>query len=232
MKRDRRRYPRVGVALRVQVQAGDHRWTGTTVDVGPYGIKLTGPASDIALPPGSRAQVQVVLPDGQPPISLTASIVRSDAGGIALNVVNIEAVEFARLRQFVDRTLQQLSSGTEVPGSPATAVKDRRRSRRVNAALDIRLRDPEQPHGWRGKTIDLSESGVKVAFPDMPIRPSWGSGIQVQLSGPDGHPPLSVKGIVWRREPESMSVLFVELGRQELERLKTLVNSLARGTPG
>src|SRR3990172_6138000 len=75
MKRDRRRYPRVWVALRVQVQAGDHRWTGTTVDVGPYGIKLTGPASDVALPPGSGAQVQVVLPDGQPPISLTASIV-------------------------------------------------------------------------------------------------------------------------------------------------------------
>lgn len=88
---------------------------------------------------------------------------------------------------------------------------DRRESPRVDVDLDIRF-DGEQPYGWQGsKIVDLSLSGAKVVLPTTAIQPSWGTSVSLRLPLPDGQPPLSVKGIVWRWEPKGVVVLFVGL---------------------
>ena len=99
--------------------------------------------------------------------------------------------------------------------------RDRRRYPRVGIELDFTL----EASGirWQGKTVDLSPYGVKVALPGTAIQPAWGTAVQMRLASPDGRPLVSVKGIVWRKEPEGMAVLFVELGRDQLEGLKALV---------
>ena len=222
MGRDRRRYPRVGVELSIAIEAAGSQWLGKTVDLSPYGVKVALPANSVSLPPGTRVELKLALPDQQSALSLTASVVRTEPYGISLNFIDLGAQHFARLKDVVDSLLQSRSSGPARVG----ALKDRRKSRRVEAELDIRF-DAEQPYGWRGsKIVNLSPFGVKVALPGTAIQPAWGTSVRLHLTGPNGQPPVSVKGIVWRREPQSMALMFVELGREQLERLKALVESV------
>ena len=102
--------------------------------------------------------------------------------------------------------------------------RDRRRYPRVGVALDISIEAAGRR--WDAKTVDLSPYGVKVALPASAIRPSEGTSIKLLLSAPPSAETLSMKGMVWRREPKSMVLIFVELGREQLERLKDLVEFL------
>lgn len=104
-RRDRRRYPRIIVTLDVTLEAGGSQWQGKTLDLSPYGVKVTSPATPLKLPRGSRVQLQLTLPDSAPPLSLTASLVRTDPDGLALNFVNIGSGSLARLKEFVDSRL-------------------------------------------------------------------------------------------------------------------------------
>lgn len=110
-KRDRRRYPRVVVALDITVEAAGSSWQGKTVDLSPYGVKVASPVTSPTLLRGSRVQLQLTLPDSVPPLLLTANLVRTDSDGIALSFVNVSAQHFARLKEFVDSTRQSLSNG-------------------------------------------------------------------------------------------------------------------------
>lgn len=208
------------------LEVGGCQLPAKTLDLSPYGVKIGLPPESVTVPVGTRLQLRFTLDDERRPVSLEARICRIDPGGIALSFAKLGALVFARLKELADSLLQGPSGGSKRLGLWVTAVKDRRQSRRADAELETRIKDPEQPHGWRGTTVDLSLSGVKVAFPDMPFRPSWGAGVEVRLAAADGQPPLVLKGIVWRREPQSLAVLFVELGREEITRLKSLVDSL------
>jgi len=221
---DRRRYPRAGVTLDVTLEAAGRHWQGKTVDLSPYGVKVTSPAMPVKLPPKSSVQLQLALPDSEPPLSLTATVVRTDRDSIVLNFTNLGTRHFERLKNVVDLLLQNLSTGPTQLGVSVKVVKERRNTPRVDAALDISF-DAEKPYDWRGKTVNLSPYGVKVGLPASAIRPTEGTSVQLRLVGPDP-PPIAVKGMVWRREPKSTTLLFVDLGRAELERLKGLVESL------
>ncbi len=225
MGRDRRRYPRVGVALDTSVEALGIQWQAKTVDLSPYGVKVGVPATWLNLPPGTRADLRLALPDGESPMALTAHVVRTDPDGVALNFVDLEAQRFARLKGLVDSLLQNCSGGPARFNASASPMKDRRRAARADADLDISF-EAESPHYWQGKTIDLNPFGIKVAWPATAIQPLWGSGVQLRLAATDGQPPISVKGIVWRREPNSVTLLLVEVGREQLGRLKALLDSL------
>ncbi|MBI3031066.1 MAG: PilZ domain-containing protein [Candidatus Rokubacteria bacterium] len=102
--------------------------------------------------------------------------------------------------------------------------RDRRRYPRVGVALDISVEVAGRR--WDAKTVDLSPYGVKVALPASAIRPSEGTSVNLQLTVPDSADPLSIKSMVWRREPKSTILIFVELHREQLERLKGLVELL------
>jgi len=214
MEKDRRRYPRAGVELEVSLETSGIRWQGKTVALSPYGAKVALPPHPVTLPPGRSVETRLALPGEDSPLSLMAQVLRVDPDGIALNFPNQGAPPFERLKDFVDSLLH-------IP------LEDRRRAPRADAEFDITL-DAEMPRCWEGtyKTVNVSTTGVKVAWPATGAQPSWGTGVQLQLAGPDGEPPIWVKGIVWRREPDSTAFLFVELTREQVERLKALVDSL------
>jgi len=208
MGKDRRRYPRVGLELDVSLETSGIRWQGKTVVLSPYGAKVSLAPHPVTLPPGRSVEARLALPGEDSPLSLMAQVLRVDPDGIALNFLTQGAPACERIKDLVD----------------SRSLKDRRRAPRADAELDITL-DAEMPRCWQGtyKTIDVSTTGVKVAWPATGAQPSWGTGVQLQLAGPDGQPPIWVKGIVWRREPDSTAFLFVELTREQVERLKALV---------
>jgi hypothetical protein len=224
MGHDRRRYPRVGAALDLTlIEASGSGWQGKTVDLSPYTAKVTLPPNWPRLPLGTILQLRLAVPGLDLPLSLGARVVRTDPDGLVLDFVDLGAMQSLRLRQFADTFLQSLSSGTAPSG---LTRKDRRKSPRIDAELDIEL-EGEQLSGWRGsRTVNLSASGVKVALPQTAIRPPWGTGVSVRLAGRNNHPPIFVNGIVWRREPQSIALLFVDLDREELDRLKAFIESL------
>ena len=129
MGRDRRRYPRVGVALDISVEAAGRRWDGKTVDVSPYGVKVALPADGgIKLPPGTTIQLRLVLPDDNAPLALAARVVRTDRDGIALCFEHLAAGYFERLKAAVDSLLEHLSDG---PARLEVSVKPAKERRRV-----------------------------------------------------------------------------------------------------
>ena len=67
---------------------------------------------------------------------------------------------------------------------------------------------------------------MKVALPASAIRPSEGTSLQLRLGAPDNSRSIFLKGMVWRREPKSTALVSGELGREELEHLRALVDSL------
>lgn len=225
MRRDRRRYPRVGAALDINVEAAGRRWDSKTVDLSPYGVKVALAANGIKLPPGTTIQLRLILPDGGSPLALTARVVRIDRDGIALCFENLEAGYFERLKAVVDSLLEHLADGPARLEVSVRPVKERRKVSRTDAELDIAF-DAEKPYDWRGKTINLSPYGVKVALPASAIRPLEGTSVKLLLTAPPSAEMLSMKAMVWRREPKSIVLIFVELGREQLERLKDLVEFL------
>lgn len=223
MGRDRRRYPRVGVALDIGVEVAGRRWDAKTVDLSPYGVKVALPPNGwIKLPPGTTIPIRLVLPDEDSPFPLRARVVRTDRHGIALCFEHLEAGDFERLKAVVDSLMGRLPEGPARLQVSVKPVRERRRVPRTDAQLDIAF-DAERPYDWRGKTIDLSSYGVKVALPASAIRPSIGTSVNLQLTAPDTGEALAMKGMVWRREPKSTVLVFVELHREQLERLKDLV---------
>ena len=101
MKRDRRRYARVVVALESTVKTAGTVWRGKTVNLSPYGVKITfGQA--VKLLPETIIRVQLVLPDQEPPLSLTARVIRSHHDGIAMDFVDPDQQDFQRLKALVD----------------------------------------------------------------------------------------------------------------------------------
>ena len=207
MGKDRRRYPRVAVELEASIETSGIRWQGKTVVLSPYGAKVSLSPHPLMPPLGRSVEARLALP-GEDSSPLMAQVLRVDPDGIALNFLTQGAPACERIKDLVD----------------SRSVKDRRRAPRADAELDITL-DAEMPRCWQGtyKTVNVSTTGVKVAWPATGAQPSWGTGVQLQLAGPDGQPPIWVKGIVWRREPDSTAFLFVELTREQVERLKALV---------
>jgi hypothetical protein len=216
MGRDRRRYHRVGVALNVTVEAAGGQWSGKTADLSPYGVKVRVPTNAARVTRGAMLRLRIALADGDAPLLLAASVVRTDRDGLALNFANLEDHHFERLKAFVDLLLESL---------PPRPMKDRRRGPRTDVELEVSF-EAEKPYDWRGKTVNLSPFGVKVALPASAIRPSEGTSLQLRLGAPDDGPTISLKGMIWRREPKSTALIFVELNREELERVRTLVESL------
>lgn len=213
------------MALDVHVEGPSTRWMGKTVDLSPYGVKVALPPNLATVAPGTRLQLALDIADGSPLLSLAASVVRTDRDGIGLNFINLDKLAFERIKNLVDSLLGALSNGSGSPDVPVKPVRERRKSLRADADLDINF-EAETPYDWCGKTINLSPYGVKVALPASAIRPSEGTSVKLRLVAPDSGVPISVTGMVWRREPKGMVLLFLEMKAEELERLRGVVDSL------
>ena len=91
-------------------------------------------------------------------------------------------------------------------------TEERRRSHRVKVPLDVAVESDGSV--WQGKTVHLSHGGVKVALPADGAKLPVGTGVQLRFALPGTQPPISVVGIVWRREPTSLILLFLDLNNE------------------
>jgi len=132
MGRDRRRYPRVTLALGISVAALGRQWQAKTIDLSPYGVRIALPAGPATLPAGTIAELQLSLPDEQAPLVLGGRVVRTDPDGVAFNFVNLSARRFSRLKHLVDSLIERPSDGSASLDSKVRLVKDRRRSSRAD----------------------------------------------------------------------------------------------------
>lgn len=101
MVKDRRRYPRASIGLDVTLEAAGQLWEGKTIDLSPYGVKVTSLPTAIILPPGERVQVRFPSLAQEPPLSIDASVVRTDPDGLALRFDDLEDKQFQRLKHLV-----------------------------------------------------------------------------------------------------------------------------------
>jgi hypothetical protein len=104
------------VNLDVQVEALGDQWSGKTLDLSPYGVRVAAQGSVGTLPPGARARVRLMLGDQEAPLSLPARVVRADPDGVALDFDGPEERQFQRLKSFVDTLLKDEPSAAE-PGN-------------------------------------------------------------------------------------------------------------------
>ncbi len=105
-------------------------------------------------------------------------------------------------------------------------IEDRRRYQRVqvgwNAAVEWGPR-----FKWQGEIVSLSPFGVKVRLGANEPGPPVGTEVRLQFAPPDGKPPMAIKGIVSRVDPDGLAIALLKLSVQEFHRLKSLVDALS-----
>lgn len=120
MHGNRRKYPRLGKSLDLTVEAAGNRWEGKTIGLSLYGVKVTPPAEGVHLSPGDQVHLRLPLPDNGPPLSIAASLVRTDPDGFALSFLDLEDKEAQRFSDFVDSLLlQEMQASEEEKVMPA-----------------------------------------------------------------------------------------------------------------
>jgi hypothetical protein len=89
----------------VTLEASGQHLPGKTLNVSPYGAKVSLSGEPVPLAPGLNIGLRLTLPDGY--LFLDAVVVRTDPDGVALNFDTLEAGQFQRLKGFVDTLLAQ-----------------------------------------------------------------------------------------------------------------------------
>lgn len=98
----RRRAERVGIELPVQIEGHDTLTKGRTVDLSAVGGRVT---TEEALTPGDMVTVKLTPRDGQGPMRIRAVVWEVDVRGAVLVFANVAAIDFIRLRGYVDSLL-------------------------------------------------------------------------------------------------------------------------------
>jgi hypothetical protein len=83
---------------------------------------------------------------------------------------------------------------------------------------------------WAGEMIGLGPFGVKVRVETGDSGLSEGSLVRLRFSPPDGKfpTPMSVKGMVWRVDPDGLIIVFIDLNPHAFLRMKSLVKTLLK----
>ena len=100
--------------------------------------------------------------------------------------------------------------------------EDRRSYPRACRALDVTL-DASGRQG-RGKTVNLSPYGAKVALSGESVSLAPGMNIGLRLTLPDGY--LFLTAMVVRTDPDGVALNFDSLEARQFQRLKDFVDSL------
>lgn len=105
---------------------------------------------------------------------------------------------------------------------------DTRRFPRARAEWEVTVETPGR-RAQKGRLSGLNPFGAKLHLRSKESRPSDGATIQLRLAPPDGEPPMTMKGLVWRTDSDGQAIVFINLGTAEFVRLKKLVPP--RGNP-
>ena len=110
-------------------------------------------------------------------------------------------------------------------GQRILQMEERRRYPRVDVAWNVAVGWGPR-FNWQGEIISLGPFGVKVRLGEKEPGPPAGTEVQLQFTPPDGKAPLSIKGIVWRVDPDGLAIALLKLSVDEFYRLKSLVETL------
>ncbi|MBI3030462.1 MAG: response regulator [Candidatus Rokubacteria bacterium] len=117
----------------------------------------------------------------------------------------------------------------ETPSGGVTRKDDRRRSPRAAVAWNVALEN-DLGAQWAGEMMSLGPFGVKVKVETEESSLSEGSIVRLQFSPPDGKfpTPMSVKGMVWRVDPDGLVIVFLDLNAHAFLRMKSLVKTFVQ----
>lgn len=129
MKQERRRCHRTTLPLDVTLEAAGGWGPAKTLSLSPYGAKVAWLPKVGTLLSGTTVQLRLPAPNGDPPISFSGRVERTDPDGIALSFPNLSGEKFQRVKALVDSLLLQewreLASqlGARSPVEAAEATK-------------------------------------------------------------------------------------------------------------
>ncbi len=101
--------------------------------------------------------------------------------------------------------------------------RDRRRYPRASIGLDVTVEATGRL--WKGKTVDLSPYGAKVASPATSAKLPPGTSVQLRFPGRGHGARLSLTASVVRTDPDGMALSFGSLEDRQFQRLKDFVGS-------
>ena len=107
MPETRLKFPRLGVALDVTVEAGGTEWRGRMLQLSRDAVKVRWPEEPAQLKPGTNVRLRFALPDREFPFSVTASVAQTSPESTILWFVDLEDQQFQRLKDLVDSLLQR-----------------------------------------------------------------------------------------------------------------------------
>ena len=107
MTETRPKYPRLGVALDVTVEAGGTQWRGRIINLSPDAVKIRWPGEPAQLKPGTDVRLRFALPDREFPFWLAASVAQTSPQSTVLWFVDPDDQQFRRLKDLLDSLLQR-----------------------------------------------------------------------------------------------------------------------------
>lgn len=213
MAETRLRFPRLGVALDVTVEAGGMESRGRILDLSRDAVKVRWLAGAAQLQPGANVRLQFALPDRAFPFWVTASVARTSPESAVLWFVDLEDQQFQRLKDLMDSLLhrewqqvldevvtltpsgegQVKPQGTSAP-SPEPATEEAR----VTPQEEASSPSGTGPEGDRLQEL-LAQAGLNsLRFPsNVVLSPQWKEFLSDL--GPKQSPPASPASKKWKR---------------------------------
>jgi c-di-GMP-binding flagellar brake protein YcgR len=198
---ERRRNPRVSVPWPAIVEDSDGRLvSGEVIDVSLSGMKVRV-NSNVAV--GEAVKLRVTLPRDGGELEIAAEVVRRDPGGIGVDFGKLPARTTERVKGFV----------------PTWDL--RRRAERV--AVDLPVQIEGHAGTTKGRTVDLSAVGARVATED---RLTPGDMVAVTVTTEDSQGPMRIRAVVWEVDARGAVLVFANVAVHDFVRLRAYIDSL------
>jgi len=206
---DRRGAPRARTGWPAQLETAEGQMVnGRVSDISTSGLRVQAP---IELAAGDNVTLRVTLPgavDRTELVAVKGRVVRSDMGGIAVDVVGTGG-------GLPERAIRRV-------GPRLIGWESRRRSPRVHLPVVVTL-------GHAGgaqvpaETVDLSTFGARITT-GLVLRA--GERVDVRLPADGDVEPLSLRAVVWEVDARSAALVFVNVPAPAFERLTRFVSAL------
>lgn len=76
----------------------------------------------------------------------------------------------------------------------------------------------------KGELSGLNPFGAKLLLRSRHSLPPEGTTLHLHFSPPDGEPPMTLKGLVWRTDRDGQALVFINLKTDDFLRLRKLVS--------
>jgi hypothetical protein len=201
--RDRRRFQRIPTAWAVILESADGRvGVGQVVNTSLSGMQI---ATDLDVEAGIPLILRVTLPKDTGRLEMLARVVRREPHTLGVSFFTpSDGGEAEHIAPFV------------APGDI------RRWARRVAVSLPVRIETgTEEGDVVLGRTVDLSTSGCRLSTEG---RLSVSDVVVVELPGPEVGGTLRLPALVWEVYTGGAVVVFANLAREELLKLRAFLN--------